>query len=199
MRTLFGLLIAIAACSPYSPNLGKTPFLCGDNDPKCPDGYTCESLNMQMVCVQNGTTPPDGLGSNSQCADDSMVETQNGTNNDSITSAYQTPVATQRKDLDFTNLAICPSGDKDYYSVQLTAVQNLDVTVIYDTWGAVLEAEVDNAGGSRIGILSPSGADRTLHVAITNLPSDQYYVLVEGPTMGTMTTNNYELKILVSP
>src|SRR6267142_8105 len=108
MRIQVMVLVAAAACSPYSPNLGNTPFLCANNDPKCPDGYTCQPLDMKMVCVQNGT------------------------NNDSIATAYQTPVATQRKDLDFTNLAICPTGDKDYYSVQLTATQNIDVTLIYD-------------------------------------------------------------------
>ena len=32
-----------AACSPYSPNLGATPFLCGSGTPQCPDGYKCMS------------------------------------------------------------------------------------------------------------------------------------------------------------
>jgi hypothetical protein len=200
MRSFCLAFVLVAACSPYSPNLGKTPFLCGMSDPKCPDGYSCQTIGMQQVCVQNGATPPDAPNPNSMCADDSQVEMQNGPNNDSIQTAYQTPVATSRKDLDFTNLAICPSGDKDYYSVQLTAVQNIDVTVIYDTWGAVLQGEVDNSGGSRIGVLGPSGADRTLHVYVANLPSDQYYVLVEGPSSTTgETRNNYELKIVVTP
>lgn len=201
MRRFFLAFALVAACSPYSPDLGKTPFLCGMSDPKCPEGYTCQTLGMQEVCVKNGATPPDGPNPNSMCADDSLVETSNGPNNDSIPTAYQTPVATTRKDLDFTDLAICPSGDKDYYGVQLTATQNIDVTVIYDTWGAVLQGEIDTSVGTRIGVLSPvMGVDRTLHGYVANLASDQYYVLVQGPMSTTgETRNNYELKIVVTP
>jgi hypothetical protein len=29
------------ACSPYDPSLPTTPFVCGDEEPRCPDGYVC--------------------------------------------------------------------------------------------------------------------------------------------------------------
>jgi hypothetical protein len=134
------------------------------------------------------------------CTDDSQLETQNGGNNDTVQTAYQTPVATQRKDLDLM-ASICPGGDLDYYMIQLTSTQNIDVTVIYDSWGAVLQGEIDNAGGSRIGLLTPMvGADRTLHGGVNGLTAGMYYVLVQGPTGGMgETRNNYELKLLVTP
>ena len=43
---------ALGACSPYDPDLGSTPFLCGTVDPACPDGYACQDDGTgKMVCV----------------------------------------------------------------------------------------------------------------------------------------------------
>jgi hypothetical protein len=45
-------LIALAACTPYDPSLPPTPFLCGDQEPRCPEGYTCVTdRNDRMVCL----------------------------------------------------------------------------------------------------------------------------------------------------
>jgi hypothetical protein len=32
---------AASACSPYDPSLPTTPFVCADDEPRCPDGYVC--------------------------------------------------------------------------------------------------------------------------------------------------------------
>jgi len=32
---------APSACSPYDPSLPTTPFVCSDDEPRCPDGYIC--------------------------------------------------------------------------------------------------------------------------------------------------------------
>ena len=32
---------AASACSPYDPSLPMTPFVCADDEPRCPDGYVC--------------------------------------------------------------------------------------------------------------------------------------------------------------
>jgi hypothetical protein len=195
MRIASFVFIAATACSPYSPNLGQTPFLCGSADPKCPDGYTCESIGMDQVCVKNGTTAPDARDPNGMCTNDSQYETQNGANNDTI----QTATVLQDKISDLM-AAICPSGDKDYYMVQFTGTETLDVTLIYDLWGGVPQGEIDNAGGSRIGLLTPMmGADRTLHGAVNGLTAGMYYVFVQGPSGPGETRNNYELKVVVTP
>ncbi len=50
-----GLLGALAACSPYDPALPKRPFLCGDQAPRCPDGYACVAqASGPMVCSKAG-------------------------------------------------------------------------------------------------------------------------------------------------
>ena len=180
------------ACSPYSPNLGKEPFLCGTGSPACPDGYTCMNDGTEMVCVENGGGGGgggDGGGSGS-CADDSEVEGPNG--NNTIANAYQVQVTTN---FDFTGLAICPAGDVDYYEVNLTQTQNLTVTVIYAQWGGALQASIQTPSGTIIKQLAPvDGMDRTISATIANEPQGAVYIEVSGPTAGT-PENNYELKI----
>lgn len=52
------LVVAVAACTPYEPDLGNTPFFCGNTDPSCPDGYTCQMTGAGSgVCTKGGTGP----------------------------------------------------------------------------------------------------------------------------------------------
>ena len=184
------LVIVFAACSPYSPDLGKEPFLCGTGNPACPDGYTCMNTGTEMVCVQNGGGGGGGDGGNGMCADDQEVEGPNG--NNTIANAYQVQVTTN---FDFTGLAICPAGDVDYYEVNLPTMESLDVTVIYASWGGALQASIQTAQGSVVQQLMPeSGMDRTIHAFAQNLNSGPWYIEVSGPTAGD-PENNYELKI----
>src|SRR5262245_33250266 len=126
MRSLLFIALAssITACSPYDPDLGPAPFLCGpmEQTPRCPDGYTCMAGSGAEYCLStDGVVPADA--NNLNCADDSALEP-----NDSIAQAFQTPVATQKNNLVFAGLAICPANDKDDYSITITtANQNLEV------------------------------------------------------------------------
>ena len=206
MRIVTLLLVLTAACSPYSPDLGTAPFLCGSADPKCPDGYTCNMATDAgtgtgpAVCVKNGATAPDGPGPNSMCADDSQIETSNGANNDTIATAYVTPVATSRGNIDFAGLSICPAGDVDFYEVQLTKTLNIDVVMTYESWGGVLQGNIQTAGGAQVAVLSPqSGMDRTMHGNVQNLPSGAYFVEITGPSGSGETRNNYTLTVTVTP
>jgi hypothetical protein len=57
-----GLVVALAACSPYDPSLPSTPFLCGDQAPRCPDGYTCVAqASGPMLCRKDGEAPDAGV------------------------------------------------------------------------------------------------------------------------------------------
>ena len=43
--------LAAPACSPYDPSLPRAPFLCGDQEPRCPDGYVCvDDPDGRKVC-----------------------------------------------------------------------------------------------------------------------------------------------------
>jgi hypothetical protein len=182
------------ACSPYDPDLGAAPFLCGDAEPRCPDGYTCQpqSSGMEVCLAPNGTLPDSG-GGNSGCADDSTLEP-----NDSIQMAFQTPVATQKNNLMFAGLAICPAGDKDNYAITITmANQNLEMIIEYATTGADLQGAILNSNGSPIGNATPMSAG-VRRAYTPNLPVGTYYAQVYGPNSGAVQTNNYKLTVNVT-
>ncbi|HEY5948766.1 MAG TPA: hypothetical protein VIV40_24920 [Kofleriaceae bacterium] len=194
---VLGIACSAAACSPYDPDLGSSPFLCGpaDQEQRCPDGYACMTTSAGDYCLSaGGMVPVDG--NNLNCADDSALEP-----NDSIAQAFQTPVATTKNTLTFAGLAICPAGDKDDYSVTITtANQNLEVIIEYDAaTGADLQGSILNSGGQAIANASPVSGMMGMRRAYTpNLPTGVYYASVFGPAMGSLTTNNYKLTINVT-
>ncbi|CAN5720994.1 hypothetical protein BH11MYX2_BH11MYX2_27760 [soil metagenome] len=57
-RSTAFLIAALAACSPYSPDLGNAPYICADTDPRCPDGYACQTIGAQNVCVDSSGVGP---------------------------------------------------------------------------------------------------------------------------------------------
>jgi hypothetical protein len=198
MRSLIfiALASAITACTPYDPDLGPSPFLCGpaDQAERCPDGYTCTMMGTAEYCLaMGGMVPVDA--NNLNCADDSSLEP-----NDMIAQAFQTPVATTKNTLTFAGLAICPAGDKDNYSVTITtANQNLEVIIEYDASAADLQGSILNSGGNAISNASPVTGMPGVRKAYTpNLPVGVYYAVVFGPPMGDLKTNNYKMTINVT-
>jgi hypothetical protein len=199
MRTLpfLFLIAATSACSPYSPDLGGAPVLCGSAEPKCPDGYTCMagSGGSPDVCLApNGAVPVDG--SSGDCADDSMLEPNN-----TIATAWQTPVDSPKKVFPLGSLAICPAGDKDTYAVNIsTANETLEVLAEFDPARATLQGSILNSGGIPIANASPvAGMTGQIHAAAANLPKGTYYAQIYGPSSGAVTTNNYKLTLTVTP
>jgi len=199
MRSLALLFLALGACSPYSPDLGAAPFLCGSGAPLCPDGYACQSpqggsgTGSDGVCVKTGgVVPPDSNPTN--CADDSSLEP-----NDSIAMAWVTPVDT-RKNFPLSSLAICPGGDKDTFSMQITvANENVEVLIDFDTAGAALQGSILNSGGTAIAQAMPvTGSPGHIRGYVANLPVGTYYAQVFGPASGSVTTNNYNLTINIT-
>lgn len=198
MRSLISLafvLSAFAACSPYSPELGDVPFLCGSAEPRCPDGYTCMagSSGGEYCLAPNGVIPIDAPATN--CANDQQLEP----NNDYMT-AFQTPVATQKSMLTFAGLAICPDGDKDTYALSTVAAnQNIELTIEYEDGGAALSASILNGNGTPIMNASPvTGMPRVIKAMVPNVPVGVYYAQVYGPPMGAVKTNNYKMSIVVT-
>ena len=189
------LLTGFGACTPYDPDLGAAPFLCGpmEQSPRCPDGYACLMQNNGEYCVkEGGSVPIDSRPAN--CADDSQLEP-----NDTIQMAFQTPVATQKNTLTFAGLAICPAGDKDTYSITITQMgQNLEMIFDYDEGGADLQGSLLNAGGVPIANASATTTMRQKRAYVPNMPAGTAYAQVYGPNSGSSTTNNYKLTINVT-
>lgn len=199
MRTLLllSLTAAASACTPYSPDLGAAPFKCGpvEQSPRCPDGYTCipgQGSNAPEVCVENGGNGMIPDSNTGTCADDRTLEP-----NDTTATAWITPVDST-KSFPLSALAICPAGDKDNYSLMITTMgENLEMIVEFEAGGAELQGAILNSGG--IAIANATTTTANIKRAYTpNLPTGIYYVQVQGPAGGSLTTNNYKLNINVT-
>ena len=132
MRSFGIILIAsLGACSPYDPDLGTTPFLCGDAEPRCPEGYSCGADGTGRMVCSKGTVDSSTGGA---CGVDSTLEP-----NDTIQNAWQSPVTNGGKmSLTLAMLAICPGTDKDNYKIDITVEgQNLEVIVTYAAGNAL--------------------------------------------------------------
>jgi len=200
MRSFMTLLLLAAiapACTPYDPNLGVTPFLCGSADPKCPEGFECTGMDAMSrpICVASGATAVDGGHVGFQCADDTMTEGPN--KNDTVANAWQTPINAGFTTFPLAGLAICPDGDKDTYAVNITKEgQNLAALVEYQADGVALSVTILNSGGTSIASGSPAGTDKVM-ASVANLPtgSSPYFVQVYGPAVGK---NNYKVTFTVT-
>jgi len=198
MRNLGFLALGIAsitACTPYNPDLGNAPYLCAMTEPFCPDGYFCQTTSepapRDRICVSNAGLMVDAAATGFPCADDSSLE--GGSRNDLPSTAYQTPVDTQRMDLTLAGLAICPEGDKDHYAVTLSSAnKGIEVIVSWDS-GQPISMSLLNAGGTSI-VNGTANGDKSLRACAPNLPVGTYY----GAVFATGSTkNNYRLAIKV--
>jgi hypothetical protein len=187
-RVLLRLVPALAACSAYDTDLGPAPFLCGPAEPRCPKDYTCveEITTGDEVCVSAGG----GGTGDFDCHDDSAYEP-----NDTI--AMSSMATLTNNTLTIENLAICPGRDKDHFTVAIPAGGgDIEIVVTYELGGAMLKASILNAGGIPIASGTPvTGMAGTIRAAAQNLPGDNYYAQVAGPTDGALLVNNYKLTI----
>lgn len=191
---LFGSTLGLGACTPYSPDLGSTPYLCGEAEPVCPEGFACQDDGTgRQVCITTGGSVVDAAPVGFQCADDSLLE--GAGKNDTIQTAYATPVATQRNDISFAGLAICPEGDKDNYTINITAANsNLEVITSWDS-GMPVSVSILNGGGTSINNGTSNG-ENSLRAYAANLPVGTYYAQAYA---AATAKNNYRIAIKVNP
>jgi len=195
MRSLAFLLVsaALSACNAYNPDLGGAPFLCAMDEPRCPEGYSCQDDGTsRMVCFSDTGGLVDAPPSGFQCADDSILE--GAGKNDTIQTAYATPVASQRKDISFAGLAICPEGDKDTYMVTLTTMSNIEAISSWES-GMPVSVDILGSGGARLGN-SASAGEKSQRAYVANVPAGSYYVQTYA---AANVKNNYKVQITVTP
>lgn len=188
MKTMVLLCTALAACTPFSPDLGDAPYLCADG--QCPTGYTCtttaEPAPRDKVCVAAGGDVPDGGTNGFECLDDTAFG-----DNDEKEGAFQTPVAASTAS--FSALAaICPELDEDHYAVQVvTNGSNLKVTTSWES-GKPISVSILNSAGTSIGNGVPDG-DQAFVACVTNLPPSTYYA--KAFSNDATVKNNYRIAI----
>ena len=191
--TLFScsLAAALAACTPYDPDLGNVPYLCGVQEPRCPSDYSCVEESGRAVCVVNGgvlpDAPPDGT-SGFQCAPDGLLEP-----NDSLAMAYQTDVGAGAPMRAFGPISVCPEGDKDHFQVNITSAnRGLSVTTRWES-GMPIGSAILNAAGTSIANGTAMGQN-ALRACAANLPVGLYYGVAFSS--GNLK-NNYRIEIKI--
>jgi hypothetical protein len=183
-------IAALAACNPYNPDLGPTPFTCGASEPRCPEGYSCVS----GICSQAGDGV-DGSTSAFSCADDGSVEGRPG-DNDVIARAFVTPIS-DMPSYSLRGLAICPGADKDHFKIQIhQSGINFDASVTSMAGRTALSLNLLNSGGTLISSGAPvPGSPQRVELQVPNrLATGDYYVQVQSQDL---TENNYDLTIKV--
>ena len=188
MRAALLVLLGAVACNPYDSDFGRTPFLCGATEPRCPDGYSCLEENGRELCFEDGSQSGD-----ENCGDDGALEP-----NDSVELASPTPVDTMRT-YSLDNLTICPAIDRDNYAVTLqTTNERLEVVVDYTPESAMLRAAILNQAGIPIATASAvAGMPTTIRASAQNLPAGAYLVQVAG-SASSPSMNTYKVTIDVT-
>ncbi|MEO7096536.1 MAG: hypothetical protein ABI175_24975 [Polyangiales bacterium] len=186
-------VLALGACG-YNPDLGGgAPFLCGTDEPKCPDGYECKPDTMGvMACHSTSGNVIDAAVSGFQCADDSILE--GATKNDTIATAYSTPVASSKPDITFAGLAICPEGDKDTYKMDVSVLSDIEVITTWDA-GMPVSVSILGSGGATLANGTSSG-EKSLKAFAANLPAGTYYAQAYA---SATAKNNYKISLKVTP
>lgn len=188
MRHLLISCALLAGCDAYDRDLGATPFLCGDDSPRCPDGYSCQAdgISGEEICVREG----DSLSADFDCADDPNEP------NDALEEATATMVDGMAT-FSAEGLSICPVGDRDLYAIAVSTMNTgLELLVDYEAGGADLKAALLNAGGIPIASAMPvDGATRQIRASAQNLPVGTYYAAVSAPVTEQLSVNNYKLTV----
>jgi hypothetical protein len=195
------MALALTACNSFDPNLGATPFRCGTDSPRCPDNYTCVTYSADdEVCESNsagvdradsgpaGDGDPQGL----TCNNDSEIEPNN-----SIADATRTTIPSSGP-FRLVSLAICPTGDQDFFQFDIAA-NGIDVVIEieYMAGRGGLGLELLKGDGSILSTGAPvDGNLDIVRVAIPNIAQDTYIARVFPSETGNQ--NNYAFEISLS-
>jgi hypothetical protein len=182
-------LFALAACSPFDPDLGAQPYLCSATNPECPAGYTCQATGepapRDMACLPLGGSLTDADNGGFECLEDTFGQ------NDTKEGAFVTPVAGSNP-MFRALTSLCPAMDQDHYAINLTTVSALRVSTSWES-GMPVSVAILNAGGTSIGNGTLKGDNQNC-VCLKDLPMGQYYARVFA---AATVQNNYTVEIKV--
>lgn len=176
--------LGLAACNSFDPSYGNQPFRCGEDDPRCPDGYTCSAdRGADGVCVRDGYEPAPDAGPDAPPPPPCRIDAEEP--NDVRNMATVTPVPEQAPDFVLDDLTMCAQADHDFFQFGLPVDSRLRVTVDGDT--EALDVKVLLVGGTAVGNGRPTSSNVTEFQAPGGavpapLASGVYFVEVSSPT-----------------
>lgn len=181
---------ALIGCSPYDPDLGAQPFLCGDGDPRCPDGYVCvERVGSDNVCQRSADLADAGGDGNLLCSGDTLEP------NETIDTPTVVPIP-EAGETHMLSAVICPQTDVDIFRFSVdTTGKNVRIELSYDSQVGELAVDLLNSTGVSIRTGTPVNNDHDkLRADFLNLAQGVYY----GRVKGTGFLNNYDLAFTVT-
>lgn len=189
-------MLAFAGCNTFDPDLGISPFRCGTGTPRCPDNYECVTHSAgEEICELIGEDVVDrpdagGGGGDFTCDDDSPLEPNN-----SISDPTLTNIPSLKSYIRLVQLAICPSGDQDYFRFDVeVGGTNALAEIEFDPIHGGLVVEMLNSSGVSISVGQPIGGNEGIvRVAVANLAVGTYYALVHGADASLQ--NNYKITV----
>jgi len=127
---------------------------------------------------------PLGDAPTNACADDSVFEP-----NQTLGTAWPTPVGASVDSIAIAGLAICPASDTDHFRVTLSTPRSLVAIASWDS-GVPVKLSILDSTGSSIGDAIAMGMHAT-RICLA-LPAGSSYPIVQT---GNNTTNNYRLEL----
>ncbi len=192
----FVLVALAAACDPYDPDLGDTPFLCGTDEPRCPEGYAASMVNSRCQCVATNADGPDGGGTGGPftCNDDSAVS-GDPMGNDTHQTATPTAIGAGAATAVFNAMSICPTTDVDVFRMNITQMgKRIDVRVQYDQSIGPLALELLDSAGNPVATGSPT--PNLVQATYTAQAAGFHYAKVSAGAADV--ENNYTIQMVVS-
>lgn len=164
--------------------------MCGDRDPRCPDGYVCvERVGSDNVCQRSADVADAGGDGNLQCSGDTLEP------NETIEAPTMVPIP-EAGETYMASAVICPVADVDIFRFEVdTTGKNVRVELDYDSQAGELAVELLNSTGVSIRTGMPVNNDHDkLRADFMNLAQGVYF----GRVKGTGVLNNYAISFTVT-
>ena len=179
------LCLLTAACNPYDPDLGLAPFLCGTDEPRCPDGYRPVDVSpIRCECQLPGRA-------------DGGVYVCNGDPNEpneTVTTATPTVIG-QNMAINYSNLAICPADEEDNYAMDVPQLGTIIlVRVTFDRARSAPILDILNNSGASLRPALDSPEPGVVTAIITSMASGRHYARIRADD-----EVNYDLRLMITP
>lgn len=195
MKTLAALALSVAAllggCDPYNPSLGDKPFLCGSDEPRCPEGYVAiEESATACSCQRTGASAVDANpndGAAFQCNVDGNEP------NDTTSTPTDTGLGGATTTYASDPIAVCVAGDVDVFALDAESGQTVTARLLYAGEQGELVLQLLADDGTELATGAPISGGQEASVEVEN--TERHLVRVQA---ADDVENNYTLSIEVT-
>jgi len=178
--TAFGLALGASGCDPYSPELIDVPFACASKEPRCPNGFECDTDPTQpkQMCKRKGGVSSDGGGPDAAPATScDGPPDRDFEPNESTAAAIQLPSSHYVVNM----VGICDQDDADMYWLNINNGQRLVLRLDFTHTAGDLTLTLLSSSAQQLRFSDASSVSNNFEsidfpVSVT----DKYYIKVKG-------------------